>query len=86
LRRGTGSTAQARGSRTLRRRLEALGTSFAAELDDTRRELALDYLADARVSVQDTAFSLGFSDVTAFCRAFQRWTGQTPHKFRRRAG
>jgi AraC-like DNA-binding protein len=72
--------------RTLQRHLEALGTSFAAELDDTRRELALDYLADARVSVQDTAFSLGFSDVTAFCRAFQRWTGQTPHKFRRRAG
>jgi AraC-like DNA-binding protein len=86
LRRGTGSTAQARGSRTLRRRLEALGTSFAAELDGARHEHSLCYLADERVSVQDPAFLLGFSDVTAFCRAFQRWTGHTPHKFRRRAG
>lgn len=72
--------------RTLQRHLEALGTSFATELDGARHELSLGYLADARVSVQDTAFLLGFSDVTAFCRAFQRWTGQTPHKFRRRAG
>ncbi len=72
--------------RTLQRQLEALGTSFAAELDGARHELALRYLADARVSAQETAFLLGFSDVTAFHRAFQRWTGQTPQKFRKRAG
>jgi len=71
--------------RTLQRHLEALGTSFAAELDDARHELALRYLADAHVSAQETAFLLGFSDVSAFSRAFQRWTGQTLQKFRRRA-
>jgi len=72
--------------RSLQRHLEALGTSFAAELDGARHELALRYLADTRVSAQETAFLLGFSDVTAFSRAFQRWTGQTPQKFRRRTG
>lgn len=67
--------------RTLQRHLEGLGTTFAKELDGARHALALGYLAD-RVSVQDTAFLLGFSDVSAFHRAFQRWTGQTPQKWR----
>jgi AraC-like DNA-binding protein len=68
--------------RTLQRHLAVAGTSFAEELDRSRHELALRYLADARISLQETAFLLGFSDVSAFHRAFQRWTGQAPGSFR----
>ncbi len=70
--------------RTLQRHLSASGTSFVEELDAARHALALRYLSDARASLQETAFLLGFSDVTAFHRAFQRWTGQTPTSFRNR--
>jgi len=68
--------------RSLQRRLKNEGTSFAAVVDDLRRELAERYLRDRRLSVQETAFLLGFSDVSAFHRAFVRWTGQTPRRFR----
>lgn len=68
--------------RTLQRRLKLEGTSFATLVDSVRRELAERYLRDRRVSVQETAFLLGFSDVSAFHRAFVRWTGQTPRRFR----
>jgi AraC-like DNA-binding protein len=68
--------------RTLQRHLGAAGTSFAEELDRSRHELSLRYLADARISLQEAAFLLGFADATAFHRAFQRWTGQTPTSFR----
>ena len=72
--------------RTLQRHLAAAGTSFAEELDGSRHELSLRYLADPRISLQETAFLLGFSDVSAFHRAFQRWTGQTPASFRGKLG
>ena len=72
--------------RTLQRKLSASGTSFAAELDRARHQLALRYLADARISLQETAFLLGFSEASAFHRAFVRWTGQTPASFRRATG
>jgi AraC-like DNA-binding protein len=68
--------------RTLQRHLSSGGTSFAEELDGARHALALRYLSDPRISLQEAAFLLGFSDVTAFHRAFQRWTGQTPSRFR----
>lgn len=70
--------------RTLQRHLGASGTSFVEELDRARHELALRYLADPRVTLQEAAFLLGFSEVSAFHRAFQRWTGQTPKRFRER--
>lgn len=68
--------------RTLQRRLRDEGVSFSALLDRVRRELAERYLGDRRLSVQETAFLLGFSDVSAFHRAFLRWTGETPARFR----
>ncbi len=68
--------------RTLQRKLKEEGTRFDDLLDDVRRELAERYLGDARVSVQETAFLLGFSEVSAFHRAFVRWTGTTPARFR----
>lgn len=72
--------------RTLQRQLSAAGTSFAKELDATRHELALRYLSDPRISLQEAAFLLGFSEPSAFHRAFSRWTGRTPASFRREKG
>jgi len=68
--------------RTLQRQLSDAGTSFAAELDRARHQLARGYLSDPRISLQETAFLLGFSEASAFHRAFVRWTGQTPKAFR----
>jgi AraC-like DNA-binding protein len=68
--------------RTLQRRLAECETSFQALLDDVRRELALRHLARGR-SVTDTAFLLGFSELSAFSRAFRRWTGRTPRTYTR---
>jgi AraC-like DNA-binding protein len=70
-------------SRTLSRRLEDEGTSFRALVDDLRRGLALQYLANPRLAVAEVAFLLGFSEVAAFHRAFRRWTGKTPLEHRR---
>jgi AraC-like DNA-binding protein len=70
--------------RTLQRRLAAEGTSFNTLLDEVRRELALEHLAEPATSVAEVAFALGFGDQTAFHRAFLRWTGRTPGEHRRR--
>lgn len=70
---------------TLYRRLKAEGTTFAKVLDDLRRRLALDYLTTGKVSVNETAYLVGFSDPAPFSRAFKRWTGQSPAEVRRNA-
>jgi AraC-like DNA-binding protein len=69
---------------TLYRRLKAEGTSFEKVLDELRRRLALDYLAAGKVSVNETAYLVGFSDPSAFSRAFRRWTGTSPGAVRGR--
>jgi AraC-like DNA-binding protein len=63
---------------TLFRRLRAEGTSFERVLDELRRKLALQYLREKKASVNETAYRLGFSDRSAFSRAFKRWTGSRP--------
>lgn len=70
-------------ARSLQRRLQSEGTSFAEVLSELRRDLALRYLQDPRIYVGEVAFLLGFLDVTAFHRAFKRWTGSTPAEYRR---
>lgn len=72
----------AMSARTLQRRLKAERTSFGAIADDARRESALRLLGDAHRSISEVAFQLGFSDVSAFHRAFRRWTGLTPGEHR----
>jgi AraC-like DNA-binding protein len=69
--------------RTLASRLESEGTTFSAVVDQMRREMALDYLDDPRLTPTEIAFRIGFSHVEAFYRAFKRWTGQTPTAYRR---
>ena len=71
--------------RTLRRRLEAEGTSYRALLDETRARLAKSYVADRRLSLSEVAFLVGFSEPSAFHRAFKRWTGSTPSAYRARS-
>ena len=64
--------------RTLTRRLQKEGTSFTELLDDVRRQAALHYLDKSEHSVEDIAFLLGFSESSAFVRAFKRWQGMAP--------
>lgn len=70
-------------ARTLQRRLSAEGTSFASVVDDVRRDVALRMVAEAGVPLTDVAFVTGFSEISAFYRAFRRWTGATPVEWRR---
>jgi AraC-like DNA-binding protein len=68
--------------RTLHRQLAAEGTSFTAVIDDLRRELAIRYLTERRAAIAEIAFLLGFSEASAFHRAFKRWCGRTPAEYR----
>lgn len=63
--------------RTLRRRLTAEGTSFAEIANDVRRRLTLRYLETTRMSADDIAAKVGFSDSANLRRAVKRWTGRT---------
>jgi AraC-like DNA-binding protein len=74
------------GSRTLQRALQDDGRNFSGLVDQVRRELAERNLSDASLSSVDLAFLLGFSDQSAFQRAFKRWTGSTPGEYRRQQG
>lgn len=71
--------------RTLQRRLRAENTTFAAILDNVRAELSQLYLREATLAAGEVAFLLGYSEPSAFHRAFRRWTGVTPQAFRKRA-
>lgn len=70
-------------TRTLRRKLESEGTSFRDLVDELRAQVAIRYIRDTDLTVEDVAFSLGFSDAAAFRHAFRRWTGSSPQEFRR---
>jgi AraC-like DNA-binding protein len=69
-------------SRTLIRRLAEKGTNFRKLLAEVRQELAKQYVADPSIPITEISFILGFSDVSAFSRAFKRWTGEAPQAFR----
>jgi AraC-like DNA-binding protein len=70
--------------RTLQRKLAESGTSYRAVLDTLRSGLAREYLADDTVSICEVALLLGFSDQRSFHRAFERWTGEAPGRWRAR--
>ena len=72
--------------RTLERRLKEQGAVFKKLVDDTRRRFALNYLIDRKRTLTEIAFLLGYSEVSAFNRAFRRWTGSTPLEHRRKTG
>ena len=70
--------------RTLQRRLRDEGTSVRDIVDSVRRDLAMRYLCEREIAVAEVAFLLGFSEASAFHRAFKRWTGTTPSIYRSR--
>ncbi|WP_210394611.1 AraC family transcriptional regulator ligand-binding domain-containing protein [Motiliproteus sediminis] len=68
--------------RTLQRKLDQHGTHFQALYDQTRRDLALQMLHRGDRSFGEIGFQLGFSGLSAFQKAFKRWTGQSPGRYR----
>ncbi|TQM28873.1 helix-turn-helix protein [Nocardia bhagyanarayanae] len=70
-------------TRTLRRHLDAVGTSYRALLDEVRRALAEEMLTATPLSVSDVAIRLGYAESSTFIYAFKRWTGVTPAAYRR---
>lgn len=68
--------------RTLQRSLKAHGDSFQARLDQVRRDIAQELLREGRLNLLEIALILGFSEQSAFQRAFKRWTGMTPGRWR----
>ncbi len=68
--------------RTLNRRLQEEGTSFRNELDGIRYEMARHLLAESAMPIARIASTLNYADVSAFSRAFKRWTGITPAQWR----
>lgn len=70
--------------RSLQRKLVSARTSYKSLLEQTRKELAMQYMRDSRHSVNEVTYLLGFSEPSNFSRAFKRWTGYTPSQFRER--
>ena len=68
--------------RTLQARLTRSGVRFSDILEQQRIELAKDYLRQDHMSLDEVALLLGYSEQTSFGRAFKRWTGSTPQRFR----
>jgi AraC-like DNA-binding protein len=70
-------------TRTLQRRLREQGTTLHDLHDEVRRERAV-VLLDREVSIPEVSFRLGYSEPSAFHRAFRRWTGTSPGAFLQR--
>ena len=70
--------------RTLHRRLRDNATTFRVLLAEVRKELAERYIRDAKYSMTEVAFSLGYSDTSAFSRAYRGWFGESPSQARHR--
>lgn len=70
--------------RTLHRRLLAEHSSFKQILEDVRHTLAVEHLRAGRLTVEEVAYSLGYTDLANFRRAFKRWEGVAPSTYRER--
>ncbi|RJF98633.1 AraC family transcriptional regulator [Noviherbaspirillum saxi] len=69
----------------LRQKLKQHALYFRTFVDELRHDLALTYLADHTLALLDIAYLLGFSEQSAFQRAFKRWTGKTPGEYRKQS-
>ncbi len=74
----------AMGPRTLQRRLKEYGFDFKKLVEDTRQRFAVSYLKDRKNTLTEVAFLLGYSELSAFNRAFKRWTRSTPLDYQRK--
>src|SRR5262249_55621223 len=68
--------------RTLRRRLDREKHTYRDMLNELRRMLAIQYVRDTGMNIEDIAAVVGFADAANFRNAFRRWTGVTPREFR----
>jgi AraC-like DNA-binding protein len=68
---------------TLRRRLAAEGTTFKDIKNQMRRDTALHFLGKQGLSIEEISHRAGFSESSAFIRAFKGWTGVTPYTYRK---
>jgi AraC-like DNA-binding protein len=69
--------------RTLQRQLQQHGTSFSRLLEDVRASAARRHLSESKLSLTQLAAILGYSELSAFSRAFHRWFGQSPQQWQR---
>jgi AraC-like DNA-binding protein len=67
--------------RTLQRKLKNENVSFQLLVDKTQKDLAINYVSDKHYSISEIAYILGYSEPTAFSRAFKRWTGKNPSDY-----
>ena len=72
-------------TRKLQRLLQQEGTSFIVLLNETRMDIAKQYVQDREVDLTEVAFLLGFSELSTFSRSFKRWTGKSPIQYRQTA-
>ena len=76
------ASCMAMSQRTLQRRLKDSGSSFQHVLDDTRQKMAVRYLRDSRLQITQLSDLLGYADLSAFSRAFHRWFGVPPSRWK----
>ena len=72
-------------TRKLQRLLQQEGTTFISLLNETRRDIAQQYVRDRRIDLTEVAFLLGFAELSTFSRSFKRWTGKSPMQYRKDA-
>ena len=68
---------------TFQRQLKSRGLLFSDILRAARRELALHYMENTDIPLTNIAYDLGYSELSAFSRAFRAWTGMSPHRYRK---
>ena len=71
-------------SRTLNRRLSAVGTNFRKISEEVKQQIACRMLSDSDIQLTDLADLLHYHDASSFIKAFKRWTGATPARWRQR--
>ncbi|BFM15161.1 AraC family transcriptional regulator [Maricurvus nonylphenolicus] len=69
-------------SRTLNRRLKTIGTNYKDVVSEVRKELAIEYLAAPKLSIDEIASLLAYKDSSNFSKAFRNWTGYSPSQYR----
>ncbi|MGB0220903.1 MAG: AraC family transcriptional regulator [Sinimarinibacterium flocculans] len=79
------AAAMAMSARSLRRKLDAEGTTFRQIVEGERRQLAEQLLRGTQMTLDEMAIQLGYSDTASFTRAFRRWQAVAPGEYRRRA-
>ena len=70
--------------RHMRQQLKVLNTTYEKVLHDFRKKLARDLVLDINISSDEVVYLTGFSEISAFSRAFKEWTGESPSQYRKR--